>query len=271
MIDIVVGAGAERDLGSVIEPNAHQRLAGHALRANDGAEHAVLDVLAAEARRQGLLEDRVLEENHPIADGEFARTPLSQYGAGVLQLALFRPCRPNTLIERDDIRVGMGEHEQFIASYGLALRGGLGADFASRRHPIGHDLTRGIDAIHGLANGAVRAIGFERRTHLATGQLAGRLLRPHVLLPPDAAQFEITDPFGNGAERRAGLDRLQLHGISDQHELGAGGFDRRDHARHLLRRHHAGFVDDEHIALGELVAAGGPGVLPGCQCARRDP
>ena len=78
-------------------------------------------------------------------------------------------------------------------------------------------------------------------------------------------------PLGDRAERRARLDRLELLGIADQHDLGAALLGFGDHALHLARADHAGFVDHQHIdRLVEQLAALRPLMLDAGDRARRD-
>ena len=66
----------------------------------------------------------------------------------------------------------------------------------------------------------------------------------------------------HGAERRPGLDRLQLLGIADQNDLGARPLGRADERGELPRRDHAGLVDHQYVALPEFPSPVIPTVLP---------
>jgi len=52
---------------------------------------------------------------------------------------------------------------------------------------------------------------------------------------------------------RPRLDRLQLLGVPDQHHLGVGFLSHLEHPRQWPCAHHAGLIDDEHIARRERI------------------
>ena len=102
---------------------------------------------------------------------------------------------------------------------------------------------------------------------IAARQIERGVAHPLLALTIDRFEFGIADPIGDRAEGGSRLDRLQLFGIADQHELGAGLGDGLDEQRHLPRRHHAGLVQHENGLVVELVAALVPAQLPGRQRA----
>ena len=55
---------------------------------------------------------------------------------------------------------------------------------------------------------------------------------------------------GDAAKRGAGFDGLQLFGVADQEDFGVGFFGDTQHAFELAGADHAGFVDDENVAVG---------------------
>ena len=79
----------------------------------------------------------------------------------------------------------------------------------------------------GSMNHAVAVISLERLARSARGQLASGVALPVFALAPDLGDLDRAMALGQRSERRAGLDRLQLLRIADQHHLGAGRFARR--------------------------------------------
>ena len=98
----------------------------------------------------------------------------------------------------------------------------------------------------------------QRRRREPGRQLARRLLLPVLPLPADLGDLHRPDPLGDRPERRAGLDRLQLLRIPDQHHLRAGSLRVRQQPLHLPRADHPGLVHHQHVARGEFF----PALLP---------
>ena len=90
------------------------------------------------------------------------------------------------------------------------------------------------------------------------------------MLSTDALKFDIADALRHGPKGRAGLDRLQLHRIANQHDLGRARFHFRQNPRELPGGHHPGFINDEHVIPPKLIAALRPGQFPGRQRAGLD-
>ena len=93
---------------------------------------------------------------------------------------------------------------------------------------------------------------------------------PVLALAAHLADFRAAVTLMDRAERRAGFDGLQLLGIADQHDLGAGLSGMGQHALQLAGADHAGLVDHQHIAGREHVAALSPAMLHAGDGARRD-
>ena len=111
----------------------------------------------------------------------------------------------------------------------------------------------------------------ERLARLPCRQLPRRGALPVDLLAPHGGDLHCAHPFGDGAEGGAGLDRLQLLAIAHQHQLGARGVHRCQHALHLPRTDHAGLVNDQHVARAEQLEALRPGTLPARDRPAGDP
>ena len=76
---------------------------------------------------------------------------------------------------------------------------------------------------------------------------ARRVALPVLTLPPDLGNLGRAVPLGDTAERRAGLDRLQLLGVAYHDDLGTGVAGLAKHALHLARADHTGLVQDQHV------------------------
>ena len=117
---------------------------------------------------------------------------------------------------------------------------------------------------------AAAPIGRERGRHIAARQIERGGAHPGVFLAVDRLELGIAGALDDGAEGSPRLDRLELLGIADKHQLGAGLRDRLDECRHLFRRDHAGLVHNEDRLVVEAVAPLVPAQLPGRQGAGRD-
>ena len=114
------------------------------------------------------------------------------------------------------------------------------------------------------------AIGFQRIAGSAGRQIARGVALPVLPLAAHLADFRAAMTLMDRAERRAGLDGLQLLRIADQHDLRAGFGGMGQHALQLARADHARLVDHQNIAGGEQVAALSPAMLHAGDGARRD-
>src|SRR3546814_3631549 len=98
-------------------------------------------------------------------------------------------------------------------------------------------------------------IGMDRLAGPAGRQRPRGVLLPILMLSAYLADLGGTVPLGQRPERGTRLDRLQLLGIADKHDLGPGPFGFAKHALHLARADHPGLVDHQPVARPELPAA----------------
>ena len=154
----------------------------------------------------------------------------------------------------------MGEHE--LAGLRLGLTHGEPA--------VDQRAARGFSGFV-AAHHAGRFVAIQGRARSACRQLPRRLALPILVLSADFGDFGGAMAFGQRPERRAGLDRLELLGVADQHHLGAGLLGMGQHAVHLPRSNHASLVDHQHVARSQRVAAPGPAVLEAGDGSRGDP
>ena len=76
-----------------------------------------------------------------------------------------------------------------------------------------------------------------------------------LALAADGGDFGEAGPLGDGAERRARLDGLQLLAVAHEHHLGAGLAGLGQHAAKLEAADHARLIDHQHVARGQPVLA----------------
>jgi hypothetical protein len=89
----------------------------------------------------------------------------------------------------------------------------------------------------------------DRLARPARRQRLRRVALPVLALPAYLGDLGRNRGARQRPERRAGLDRLQLLGVADQHDLRARLLGmRRQHPLHLARADHAGLVDHQHVA-----------------------
>jgi hypothetical protein len=149
-------------------------------------------------------------------------------------------------------------------------------------HPalVGRGLPRLIPAVDQLRSGCLariggvdvtsHLIGADRLVRAACGELARGNALPVLALPPDGGDLDATVTLRDRAEGSTRLNRLQLFGIADQHQLGVCLFDLTNDPLHLARADHAGLVDDKDIARGEQLAPLPPLMLHAGDRARHD-
>ena len=101
-------------------------------------------------------------------------------------------------------------------------------------------------------------------------QMPRRLALPILLLTTDVGNLDAAMALGDRAECRAGLDGLELLGIADQHNLGAAFLGLGNHALHLPRSDHPGFVDDQHVTMGQQLPVLRPLMLETGNRSRRN-
>ena len=90
------------------------------------------------------------------------------------------------------------------------------------------------------------------------------------MLAIDGFEFGVADAISDGAEGGTCLDRLQLFGITDENELCPAHRCLFDKLRHLFRRDHAGFVQNQNGLVIEMVATLSPAQFPGRQCTGKN-
>src|SRR3546814_2194377 len=97
----------------------------------------------------------------------------------------------------------------------------------------------------GRLDHAMPLIGMDRLAGAARRQCLRGVALPVLMLPAYGGDLGRAVPLREAAERRAGLDRLQLLRVADKHDLRARLLGRRQHALHLARADHAGLVDQD--------------------------
>jgi hypothetical protein len=93
-------------------------------------------------------------------------------------------------------------------------------------------------------------VAVERHGSARRRQFLGRRALPVHLLPARLGDRHHPDPIGDRPEGRARLDRLQLLGIADQHQLGPGPVHAIHQPAELARAHHPGLVHYQHVLGG---------------------
>ena len=141
------------------------------------------------------------------------------------------------LIEGAHLVVGMGEDDAAAVRRGLPVA-----------VPAVDQIVARLLACLGLMHHAVGAIGIQRFAGPAGRQIARGVALPVLALTANLADFRAAMALMDRAERRAGLDGLQLPDIADQHDLRAGFCGMRQHALQLARADHARLVDHQNIA-----------------------
>ncbi len=272
VIDIAIAVLADDDVAATVEAHRQQRIAASVAGGNDRTEHAVLHVLRSKPPCPRLNEAGVFEEDDPVASGELAKPTRRLEFPRPCQRALADHDLAQGLVQLPDIVVGVGENQQLVAAKAARMFavGGFLKQVTAGIGPIGNDAADDIVPRLRLDQPAMRGIGIETLFDLAAGKEARGIARPRITLAAHAGKFGKADPFGDRPERRTRLDRLQLHRVADQHGFRAGIFHRLQDTRHLLRRHHAGLVDHQHIATLEQIASAFPGQFPGSQRTRPD-
>ena len=144
----------------------------------------------------------------------------------------------------------MGEDDPGLIGVGAALR-----------VPAVHKVSARDLARLGHLHHAMGFIGMDRLAGTARRQRPGRVALPVLMLPAYRGDLGRTVALGERAERRTSLDRLQLLGIADQHNLRPRLFGARQHPLHLPRTDHARFVDHQHVTRPRQLAALFPLIL----------
>ena len=102
-------------------------------------------------------------------------------------------------IEALHLGIGVGEDDPGLVGFGLA-----------RTIPTVHQLAPRLLARVGRVDHALAVIGMDRLAGASRRQRARGVALPVLALPPDLGDLGRAVPLGDAAERRAGLDRLQL-------------------------------------------------------------
>lgn len=231
---------------------------------DDRAEHAVLDILRPKPLRARLEEPGVFEEDDPVADGELPHASLRVKFTRDGQCAFIFHDVAQRFIEPPYVVIGMGENEQFVTTHAnrLFFIGILLDEITASARPVSNDALHSFSPALRLDNMPPLRISIQPLLNLAAGEKTGGLSRPLFTLAPHTCKFGRTDPFGNRPKGCAGLDRLKLHCIADQNHLGSSLLGALEHTRHLLRRDHAGFIDDKDVPPVEEIASFLPSHFP---------
>jgi hypothetical protein len=116
-------------------------------------------------------------------------------------------------VERTHLLVGMGKDDAAGSRQGLAIAVPAINQIGARCLACERNVKR-----------FAPSIGVDRFCGSAGGELARGFLLPVITLPANLGDLPRAMTFGNRAKRCAGLDRLQLLGVPDQHDLGAALF-----------------------------------------------
>ncbi|MCY1225756.1 hypothetical protein D9M68_686810 [compost metagenome] len=202
----------------------------------------------------------VFEEDDPVAGGKLAKSSCRLELPRSCQGALVDHDLAQRLVQLPNIIVGVGENKQFVAALTSRVfaRGRFLKQVTAGIGPIGNDAVDDLGPGFGLDDAALLGISIEALFDLAAGEETRRIARPRFALAAHPGKFRKADPFGDCPERRARLDRLKLHRVTNEHDLRPYLLDRLEDARHLLRGDHAGLVDHQHIATAELLTPSGP-------------
>jgi len=85
-----------------------------------------------------------------------------------------------------------------------------------------------------------------RRARFGVAQQGERRPFPRIDLADVLGELDLADALAKGAQWRPGLNRLQLFGVADQHQLGVVPRRERDQLGELAVAEHPGLVHDEH-------------------------
>ena len=263
----------QRDIGGMsIEPRRCQHMDpvdGHTLRLVDRRGVAVIDVsivlevkgdrppiIGAHAHAGGAdVLDRpqrpvlhakaafVLEEHDPVAGG---KSPLAALNGQPHVL-------PEHLRDAHAISCGLVEFAHFVIGVRENDPAGIGV-----RLPVPVPAMDQIGARFFARLGSVDMprvlVRGERLAGSPGGELTRRLALPFFGLTANGGDLDRTMPLGDTAERRARLDRLELLGIANEHDLGPALLGLAYDALHLARADHARLVDDKDGFAGQQLA-----------------
>ena len=101
----------------------------------------------------------------------------------------------------------------------------------------------------------VLPVRLEELRRVAIPQLGERRALPERPLASVLGELEHVDAIGQTSEEAAGLDRLELVGVANEDDLAAGLVRMHEQRPHLASAHHCRFIDHEHGATVEPIAA----------------
>jgi len=194
MIDMGIVLEVERDPPAIVE--LHRHAVGR--NALDLSQRAVLHAKAA----------LVFQEHDAVAAGEVAWPPLGRHAHVRPQLAGVAQTFARGLVQIAHLSIGVGEDDPRLVRIGKPLR-----------VPAAHQLAPRSFARVGRVDHAVLLIGMDRLAGAARRQRLRGVALPVLMLPANVADFGRAVALGQRAERRAGLDRLQLLGVADKNDL----------------------------------------------------
>ena len=245
VVDAVIILEVERDAAPVVGAHRH----GSGANLNDGPERTVLYAKAA----------FVLQEHDAISAGEVAFATFDHQAHVIAQIAGGAHPFARRLVQFAHLVVGMGKDDP--AAVGRRLPVAI---------PAVDQIVARLFPCRGGMDHAMRVIGMDRIAGSAGRQIARGVALPVLPLAAYFADLRSAVALMDRAERRAGLDGLQLLRIADQHHFRAGLGGMGQHALQLARADHARLVDHQNIAPGEHVAALFPTVFHAGDGARRD-
>jgi len=245
VIDRRITLRRERHLAPAVEPHCH------ALRRDvrDRPQRAVLH-----AQRS-----LVAQEHAPVARGEVAMPAVGRERHVLAQLAGHAKPVSRLHVQLSDLGIGVSENDAGLVGIGPALAIPTVDQFG----------TCSVASVHGMDH-AVRGIGIQRLRSTAGRQRPRRFLLPVLALPANLGDLGCAMPLGDRPERRARLDRLQLLGVTDQHDFRAYIPGMGQHSLHLAGADHAGLVDHQHVTGSKLVTPLRPAMLQASDGARRN-
>ncbi len=167
---------------------------------------------------------------------------------------------PRSLVKRLHLVIGLGEDHARCVRRGRAVA-----------VPALDQIGARMVALFGNMDKAVLLTGADRLARPLGCELACRHTLPVLTLTANVGDLDATMTRRNRPECRPRFDRLELFGVTNQHDLGAALLGFGNDALHRPRTNHPGFVDDEHIAQREKFAVLLPLMFEAGGRARRDP
>ena len=245
MVDAIVILEVERDVPPIVGAHRH----GSGVNLNDGPGRTVLYAKAA----------LVLKEHDAISAGEAALAAFDRQAHVIAQIAGGPHPLARGLVELTHLVVGMGEDDAAAVGRRLSVAVPAVDQIAARLFPC-----------RGGMDHAMRVVGMDRIAGSAGCKIARGVALPVLPLAAYFADLRSNVALKDRAERRAGLDGLQLLRIADQHDFRASLGGMGQTAFQLTCADHARLVDHQNIARGEAVAALSPTMFHAGDGARRD-